>query len=83
MIIEFETVTYGELKSFIAVLNEHESSCKDNKLTLDEVMNTPDLLDYLCEQAVEDEEKLAFSDPFEFWNNDGWCDFWRFRTTKH
>lgn len=78
-------VTKTQLLSIIACLNRHEfdsgrknpEGVEDEILTFTEVMSKPNLLKYLCEEAVED--GVALYDPVEFWTNDGWCDVRDFR----
>lgn len=71
------SVTKNELESFLLVLNELELEEDEDELTVEEVLNNPDLLRYLCEEAVED--GVALHDPQEFYSNDGWCDFRDYR----
>lgn len=68
-------VTSTQLQSFIDVLNKWEFD--EDKLTFDEVMAKPKLLEYICTEAVLD--GTAIFDPLSFWNNDGWCDIRDYR----
>jgi hypothetical protein len=70
-------ITKKHLISFIEVLNQYEIDEAEEELTIEEVLSKPKLLEYLCIGAVED--GTAMYDPFEFWNNDGWCDFKDYR----
>lgn len=71
-------VTEKQLLSFIEILNKYEIDDNDEeRLTSEEVLSKPNLLEYLCKEAVND--GVALYDPFEFWNNDGWCDFRMYR----
>lgn len=71
------SVTEKQLESFIAILNGWELRKHEERLTLEEVMSKPKLLEYICREAVED--GVGVYDPLTFWNNDGWCDIRDYR----
>lgn len=70
-------VTSVQLQSFIDILNGWEFKKHETRLTFDEVMANPKLLEYICTEAVLD--GVAMYDPLTFWNNDGWCDIRDYR----
>jgi hypothetical protein len=70
-------VNQDQLEQIIKCLNKYEIDEDETELTIEEVKSNPNLLKYLCEEAVVD--GVALYDPFEFWNNDGWCDFKDYR----
>lgn len=49
----------------------------EEPLTIEEVLSKPDLLKYICEEAVIDGRALY--DPDDFINDDGWIDLEQFR----
>lgn len=74
-------ITQFELQNVINLLNKKELG-PDNALdedevepllTIEEVMGNPELLAYICNQMVEQD------DIFEIWNDDGFSDFKDFR----
>jgi hypothetical protein len=68
-------ITKIQLVNIILVLNKFEFP--EDPLTIEEVLSNPELLKYICTEAAED--GTALFDPFEFWNNDGWCDIFDYR----
>jgi len=71
-------VTIKHILSFMEVLNDREIERPEEEfLTLDEILKNHKLMKYLATEAVND--GVAMFDPFEFWNNDGWCDFRDYR----
>ena len=70
-------ITRDQLANFINVLNRFELRDGEEPLTVDEVISKPNLLKYICDEAVED--GAAIVDPVQFWNEDGWCDWRQFR----
>ena len=69
-------ITKDQLIGWIKVINQY--MWKDEEpLTIEEVMSKPDLLKYICDEAVED--GVAVYDPLEFIRNDGWMDLEKFR----
>lgn len=72
-------ISREQLLGFIKILNEYEIDEDEGEelFTVEEVLSKPDLLKYICTEAVND--GVALYDPIEFWNNDGWCDVKDFR----
>ena len=72
-------VSVSQIESFIKTINNgyEVSSGEAEPLTIQELMSNDRLMDYICTGAVED--GIAMYDPFEFWCNDGWCDWQDYR----
>ena len=62
-------VTESQIQDILDTLNKYK--CDDNPITMEEVKNNPELLEYLCT-----EPNLNFNDidPTDHFSNDGWCD---------
>lgn len=69
-------ITYSQLLSWVEALTKSMWD-DENPLTIEEVMSKPDLLKYICDEAVEDGR--AVYDPDEFIGDDGWMDLEEFR----
>ncbi|MND75455.1 hypothetical protein D3C80_670740 [compost metagenome] len=74
-------ITQSRLQEIIKILNEHDlvdymQDEDDPKplLTLEEVVGNEELLTYLCEASINENE-----DMHEAWNADAFCDFADFR----
>lgn len=74
-------ITQSRLQAIIKLLNENElveymQDEDDPKplLTVEEVMGNQELLAYLCEASINENEDLH-----EAWNMDAFCDFADFR----
>ena len=67
-------ITRDQVLGFINVINKWSD---EEPLTIEEVLSKPDLLKYICEEAVED--GTAMYDAAEFINNDGWLKIESFR----
>jgi len=69
-------ITYAQLLIWVNAINK--GMWKDEEpLTIEEVTSKPDLLKYICDEAVEDGR--AVYDPDDFINDDGWMDLEKFR----
>lgn len=66
------TVSREQLESFLNIINKYLLDEEDEKITVEECLLKPDLMKYICGEAIKD--GAAMWDPLEFWNNDGWCD---------
>lgn len=73
-VVKTEILT-GDLQDLIDLLNKYELRGKDDKkLTLEEVLATPELLAYLCESLVLKEHDLE-----EAWSADAYIDYAQYR----
>jgi hypothetical protein len=69
-------VTTAQLQKIVDVLS-HDVYEDEQPLSIDEVLNNPQLLDYICSNTIED--GVALYDPHEAWNNDCWCEWKDYR----
>lgn len=72
------TITNEQLEDIVKVLNRDGCS-QQPPLTVSEVIEKPELLDYICGEIIEDGVLAALCDPMEFYRNDGWCDWKQYR----
>lgn len=65
-------ITKKDLQDFLDVLNKWELTDEgDEKLTIENVVSRPNLLDYIVDEIVNE---WGWAEPLDFWNGDGWCD---------
>ena len=73
-------ITEDQIISFLPTINRSfDQQDGDVLITIDEVKSNPKLLDYIVDEIVKDSVLMGLGDPFEFWNNDGWCDVQDYR----
>ena len=72
-------IKQSDIQAIIDVLNEYEvyEEEGDEKLTLEELQEKPELLKYLVNEL--DFKDSLMSDLEEFWNGDGWSEWRTFR----
>ena len=68
-------VTKQHLHQIIKFLNRDLDE-GEQSLTIEEVLSKPELIEYICEMAVEGD---GLFNPFDCWNNDGWSDWKDYR----
>lgn len=68
-------VTRSHLQSFVNTINQFEKP--QPKLSVQEVIDNKELLNYICSNALED--GVAMYDSTEFYRNDGWSDWEQYR----
>ena len=64
-------VTKQHLHQIIKFLNRDLDE-GEQSLTIEEVLSKPELIEYICEMAVEGD---GLFNPFDCWNNDGWSEW--------
>ena len=74
------SVSAEQLESFVKTLNNDVDVDEGEELlTVEEVKQNQELLTYICKNAIEEGIEEVASDPEEFWNMDGWCEWTEYR----